>query len=77
MAMEPLRNLTMQSAGSAQWMLMVAGEPKEHEYQWTKGNKSGTGRKLGCLLVSEDSTEYCPGVYKKAGNEPQATKRVQ
>ena len=39
-----------------------------------KGNKSGTGRKLEWLLVSEDSTEYCPGVYKKAGKEPQATK---
>ena len=71
---EPLQHLTEQSAGVGNWMLTVVSEPHESEYTWNKGgDKHGTGRKLEYVLVSEDCTQYCEGVYKRIGKEPRAT----
>ena len=71
---EPLGNLTDQSARVGTWLLSVATEPRTEEYKWTRGNTSNTGKKLECLLVPGDSTEYCLGLFRKRGKEPGATK---
>ena len=71
---EPLGNLTEQSARVGTWLLSVATAPRSEEYKWAKANGDGTGKKLECLLVSEDSTEYCLGLFRKRGKEPGATK---
>jgi hypothetical protein len=73
MATEPLQHLTEQSAGVGAWMLKVADEPQDTEYTWNKNGKSGKGRKLECIFVSDDSTQYCQGVCKRLGQEPKAT----
>ena len=70
MATEPLQNLTEQSARVGTWLLSVATNPRPEEYTWGKG----TGKKFECLLVSEDSTEYCLGLFKRKGKEPAATR---
>ena len=44
------------------------------EYRWTKGNTTSTGKKFECLLVPEDSTEYCLGLFRRKGKEPDTTK---
>jgi hypothetical protein len=49
MAMEALRNLTTQSAGIAQWMLMVAGEPK---------NTNTNGQRETKVELAENSNAY-------------------
>ena len=64
---EPLQHLTEQSAGVINLMLKVDSEPRESEYKWNKGSASGTGRKLEYVLVSEDGTQYCEGIYKRIG----------
>ena len=74
MATEPLQHLTEQSAGVGAWMLQVTGEPKDSEYTWNKNGKSGKGRKLEYFFVSEESSQYCLGIYKRLGKEPAATK---
>ena len=74
---EPLQHLTDQSAGVGSWMLKVVREPQQSEYKWNKGKASGTGRKLECLLVSEDGTQYCEGIYKRIGREPKATQEFE
>ena len=74
MAAEPPCQLTPRSAGVGAWMLIVASTPRKIEYQWNKAGRSGTGHKLEVVLMSEDSTQYCEGVFKKKGKEPQATK---
>ena len=74
MATEPLSQLSPRSAGVGAWMLIVASNPRKIEYQWNKNGKSGTGHKLEVVLMSEDSTQYCEGVFKKKGKEPAATK---
>ena len=71
---EPLGNLTDQSARVGSWLLSVATVPRTEDYKWTKGNTNNTGKKLEFLLVSEDSAEYCLGVFRKRGKEPGATK---
>ena len=58
-------------------MLQIAGVPKDSEYEWAKGSKAGKGRKLVLLLVSEDSSKYCTGVYKRLGKEPKATDQFE
>ena len=73
MVTEPLGNLTEQSARVGVWLLSVATAPRMEEYRWTKGNTTNTGKKFECLLVSEDSTEYCLGLFRKRGKEPGAT----
>ena len=73
MATEPLQQLTEKSAGVGAWMVLVSNEPRDVEFKWTKKGSSGSGRKLEFRLVSEDSTQYCEGVFKKKGREPQAT----
>ena len=73
METEPLQNLTEQSAGVGTWLLSVANVPRPVEYTWSSGGKRGTGKKLECLLVSEDSTQYCLGRFTRRGKEPQAT----
>ena len=74
MATEPLQNLTEQSAGVGVWLLSVASGPRPVEYTWTKASQTGTDKKFGCLLVSDESTQHCIGVYKRKGKEPDATK---
>ena len=74
---EPLQHLTEQSAGVGKWMLKVVHEPREIDYTWSKGSVSGTGRKLEYNLVSDDSSQYCEGIYKKVGKEPNATKNFE
>ena len=54
-------------------MVTVAVEPKEIAFTWNKNGKTGTGRKLECLLVSDDSIQYCEGIYRRQGKEPKAT----
>ena len=70
---EPLQHLTEQNAGVGSWMLAVVSDPREAEYKWNKGEKSGAGRKLDYALASEDGTQYCEGLYKRVGKEPKAT----
>ena len=74
MSSQPLPELTEQSAGVGAWILKVSGEPQASTYPWNKNGKSGTGARLDCVLVSEDSTQYCQGTYKRKGKEPQATR---
>ena len=74
MTTEPLGNLTDQSARVGPCLLSVATVPRTEEYKWNKGNVSITGNKFEFLLVSQDSTEYCSGVFRKRGKEPGATK---
>ena len=73
MTTEPLHHLTEQSAGVGTWMVKVAMEPCEVTYSWTKANRTNTGRKLEFVLVSDDATKYCQGVYQRRGKEPKAT----
>jgi hypothetical protein len=73
MATEPLQHLTEQSASVGAWMLKVAMEPQVIEYQWVKNGKTMEGRKLEVVLVSEDSTKYCQGLYRRMGKEPKAS----
>ena len=72
MATEPLQHLTDKSASVGAWMVAIAMEPKEVTFTWNKNGKSGTGRKLECLLVSDDSTQYCEGLCRRQGKEPKA-----
>ena len=74
---EPLQHLTEQSAGVGSWMLKLVGEPRDTEYTWSKAGKSGKGRKLEYILVSEDQSQYCEGLYRRIGKEPQATQNFQ
>ena len=74
MQVAPLASLTQQSARVGTWLLSVATAPRSEENKWGKANASGTGKKFECLLVSEDSTESCLGVFRKRGKEPAATK---
>ena len=74
MVTEPLGNLTEQSARVGVWLLLVATEPRMEEYKWTKGNTTNDGKKFECLLVSEDSTQYCLGLFRRKGKEPGATR---
>ena len=57
-------------------MLKVVMEPQQIDYTWSKGGKTNTGRKLEFVLVSEDSTKYCQGLYKRMGKEPKASQDV-
>ena len=77
MTTEPLQHLTEQSAGVGSWVLKVMNEPVREEYKWTTGGKSGAGAKLTYVLLSEDHTQYCEGLYKKAGEEPKATENFK
>ena len=70
---EPLQNLTEQSGGVGRWLVIVGTNPREVTYKWNKGGKSGEGKKLEFLLVSEDAAQYCEGIYKRIGKESQAT----
>ena len=73
MEAEPLQNLTEQSGGVGCWLVTVVMPPREVTYNWSKGGKSGTGKRLQYLLVSEDGAQYCEGSYKRCGREPTAT----
>ena len=75
MEAEPLQNLTEQSAGVGSWLVTCVMPPQEVTYTWNKGGRSGEGRKLQFLLVSQDGTQYCEGCYKKSGKEPKATEQ--
>ena len=70
---EPLHDLAEQSAGAGTWILMVVNEAVESEYNWRKGSYSGMARKLEYVLVTANMTQYCEGVYKRSGKEPNAT----
>ena len=73
MATEPLQHLTDKSASVGAWMVAIAIEPKEVTFTWNKNGKSGSGRKLEGMLVLDDSTRYCEGIYRRQGKEPEAT----
>ena len=70
---EPLQNLTEQSGGVGRWLVTVVMPPREIVYKWSKGGKSGEGKRLLYLLVSEDGAQYCEGSYRRIGKEPKAT----
>ena len=70
---EPLQNLTEQSGGVGRWLVTVVTLPQEVTYSWNKGGKSGEGKKLQYLLVSNDGAQYCEGSYRRMGKEPKAT----
>ena len=74
MQVEPLPNLTEQSPRVGTWQPSVATAPRSEEYNWIKPGASGAGKQFERLLVSEDSTEYCVGQFRKKGKEPAATK---
>ena len=59
MAHEDLLNLSEQSARIGTWVLAVATEPRQEDYQYAKGQGKGSGKKFECLLVSSDSDAYC------------------
>ncbi len=71
--MEPLQNLTPQSAAIGEWLICAVTDPMEIEYEWKKGTKKGTSKKIMTLFASEDSAVYCTGVYRKIGAEPRAS----
>ena len=73
MAMEPLPNLSEQSARIGTWLLSVATHPRAEDYTYAKGAGKGSGKKLECLLVSDDSDAYCMGQFRRKGKEPGAT----
>ena len=73
MEAEPLQNLTEQSGGVGRWLVTVVMPPQEVTYNWNKGGKSGEGKRLQYLLVSEDAAQYCEGSYRRIGKEPKAT----
>ena len=76
MAAEPLQNLTEQSARVGMWVLSVASDPLKEVYSFSKGNGKGKGNgmKFECLLVSDNSDEYCLGQFRRKGKEPAATR---
>ena len=71
--MQSLAELTTQSAKIGQWLLRVCGEPHEHEYKFPRRGEDITGKVLVCRLVSEDSSQYCIGKFKRKGREPEAS----
>ena len=73
MAMEPLPNLSEQSARIGEWLLSAATDPRAEDYTYTKGTGKGNGKKFECLLVSGDSNAYCLGQFRRKGKEPVAT----
>ena len=73
MANEDLLNLSEQSARIGTWVLAVATDPRQEDYQYAKGSGKGSGKKFECLLVSSDSDAYCVGQFKRKGREPGAT----
>ena len=73
MAMEPLPNLSEQSARIGMWLLAVGSDPRVEEYTYTKGTGKGKGKKFEVLLVSDDSDAYCLGQFRKKGKEHAAT----
>ena len=73
MAMEPLPNLSEQSARIGTWLLSVATHPRVENYTYSKGAGKGSGQKFECLFVSEDSNAYCLGQFRRKGKEPGAT----
>ena len=77
--MEPLPNLSEQSARIGTWLLSVATHPRVEEYTYGKGTGKGKGKgkKFECLLVSDDSDAYCLGQFRKKGKEPAATNEFQ
>ena len=74
MATEPLQNLTEQSARVGTWVLSVASNPRTEVYSFDKGKGKGNGMKFECLLVSDNSEEYCLGQFRRKGKEPTATR---
>ena len=77
--MEPLPNLSEQSARIGTWLLSVANHPRVEEYTYGKGTGKGKGKgkKFECLLVSDDSDAYCLGPFRKKGKEPAGTNEFQ
>ena len=73
LSMEPLPNLSEQSARIGTWLLSVATQPRVEDYTYTKGAGKGSGKKFECLLVSDDSNAYCMGQFRRKGKEPGAT----
>ena len=73
MGAEPLQNFAEQSGWVGRWLVIVVMAPREVIYTWNKGGKSGQGKRLEYLLVSEDGAQYCDGSYKRIGKEPEAT----
>ena len=71
--MQSLAELTTQSAKIGQWTLRVCGEPYEHEYKFRQRGIDINGKVLHCRLVSEDSSQYCIGKFKRKGKEPDAS----
>ena len=80
-AMEPLLNLSEQSARIGMWRLSVATDPRTEEYTYGRlpdpRSGKGKGKKFECLLVSDDSDAYCMGQFKRKGKEPAATTDFQ
>ena len=74
MATDPLQNLTEQSARIGTWLLSVASDPRTDVYSFSKGKGKSEGMKFECLLVSENSEEYCLCQFRRKGKEPAATR---
>ena len=74
MSKEPLQNLTEQSARVGTWVLAVASHPRTEAYSFDKGKGKGNGMKFECLLVPDNSDEYCMGQFTRKGKEPAATR---
>ena len=56
------------------WLLSVASDPRTEVYSFSKGKGKSEGMKFECLLVSEDSEDYCLCQFKRKGKEPAATR---
>lgn len=74
MTTEPLQHLADVCASAGAWMLRVSTVPQDVDYNWNGNGKSGIGRRLERVSVSENCNQYCQGMYKRRGTEPQATK---
>ena len=72
-AMEPLQNLTPQSAAVGEWLITAVTDPMEIDYKWQRNGKTGWSKKLTMLFASQDSSIYCTAVYRKSGAEPSAS----
>ena len=66
-----LRELTPTTCGIGAWSLRVVG-PKVVEYTYHWQGQTRQGKKLECILLSEDSNSYCMGLVKRHGSNAAA-----
>ena len=67
-----LYELTPQSAKVGAWIVKIAEEPKEWEYNYNWGGKTNKGRRLEVMMVSPKAEWYCIGICVRRGDNPKS-----